>query len=1483
MTQSNSSPLAAWAVRMAGATAALIGAFWLMAWLGGWAAQWSAAGALTGTITPKTNMALCQLLCGVALLLEQLATTRPRRIAVAALALFVLLAGLLTFSEHLFRRDLGIDQLLASEAPGAAGTASPNRMGPPGSVSLILLGAGVLALAFKRRALAPFLGLTVSLINLSPAVGFLYRIEGFYSLPHLTDIALPTVVALFSLGTGLMLAHTKSGPMASLLLADPGGALLRRMLPAVILIPLALGYLHMQGQLRGLYDTATGTGLLVIALLLLSSLVLWLSAAHLSRRAASEAEAQRAVRVSEERLRLAQSSAQVGIWEWQPRNGRLSWTAELENLYGYAEGTFPGTYKGFSDRVHPDDLAEVERLRDKAVNAHKTFDFDFRVCLPSGDTKWVNCKGSAVYDETGNPERLFGVNMDITERKRAQEALRESGERFRAVLENMSEGVMLFDPEGNLILQNAASLRIHGFDAPEEGRIEHQDLPATWEAWDENGRHIGFDEWPASRVFRGERFQNQVLHVLRVETGQRFYGSYNGSPILDAQGRLTLGFITIRDITEQVRATEALKESEAELLEAQRVAHIGSWTWDAQTDKGTASDEMLRIYGFDPATQTIPNFADQRGLWYPPEEWDRLNAAVQESFRTGVGYSLEVQALRKDERIWVHTRSEVTRNAEGRIVGLRGTVQDITERKQAEEAVRESRAKLQAAFASMTEAIFVADDEGRLTDFNDEFIRFHRFKDRAECSKSIADCPKYLEAYFADGTPAPPEMWALPRALRGESSTNTEYRLRRKDSGETWWGSYSFAPIVETDGRIAGAIVAAREITELKAAQAKLSETTRRFQTIVDQAPIAIYVKNREGRFVFGNRKLEQYTGQPLERLLGMTDYDFAPKEDADRWREHDRKVLEGQRAEFEETGTDRDGRPYINISVKFPLSDESGTPVEVCGISTDITERKRAGEALRAGEEKYRNLFENIEEMVAVYKVERDDGGRIVERRLREANRAFLRAVGVSSVEEIRGKTSSQIFGKAWSELHLPAVQKAMDTGQVQVQEVCRPESGRHYITSVVPLVTDTYLGTAWDITPIKMAEAAQQALIEERTRLLESERSARSEAERANRLKDEFLANLSHELRTPLNAILGWTQILRRGHSDAVSIAKGLEVIERNTRAQTQLISDLLDVSRIISGKMRLETKNCDAVDALDAAIDSIVPAAEAKRIRIERLVEPLSGPILGDPSRLQQAFWNLLSNAIKFTPSGGRVQIVMRQTNSRVEVVVRDTGIGIDADLLPHIFERFRQADSSASKEHAGLGLGLAIARHLVEMHGGTVHAESPGKGQGATFTVTLPIISLKLHEEAGTETSIYEELRQREVSFTGLKVLYVDDEPDTREMVKRLLEGHGVIVTLADCAAQAIAILRELRPDALVGDVGMPGMDGYEMIRRIRELPPEAGGLTPAIALTAYSHLEDRTRAMLAGYQYHLAKPVEAVELITALRAITQRFRELRAGA
>lgn len=554
------------------------------------------------------------------------------------------------------------------------------------------------------------------------------------------------------------------------------------------------------------------------------------------------------------------------------------------------------------------------------------------------------------------------------------------------------------------------------------------------------------------------------------------------------------------------------------------------------------------------------------------------------------------------------------------------------------------------------------------------------------------------------------------------------------------------------------------------------------------------------------------------------------------------------------------------------PIRSKEGEVVGSVLVFRDVTERHRVEEALResqADSERQRRVYEAILTNTPDFAYVFDLDHRFV-----YANENLLKMWGRTWDDAI-GRTCLELDYEPWhAAMHDREIEQVIVTRKPIRGEV--PFAGtfgrRTYDYIFVPVLgangeVEAVAGTTRDVTERKQAEA-------EREELLASERIARAEAERASRLKEEFLATLSHELRTPLNAILGWIHILRKKPPTQETLDQGLIVIDRNARMQAQLIADLLDMSRIISGKMRIDVQRVELPVVIEAALDSVRPAADAKNVRIQSMLDPIADPVRGDPARLQQVVWNLLSNAVKFTPRGGRVQVVLARVDSHVEISVSDTGKGIKAEFLPHVFERFRQADSSTEREHVGLGLGLAIVKQLVEIHGGSVEVESEGEGKGSTFKVHLPLAIVhaskdvpSVHPKAGQLTSVQGD----SPNLSGVRVLVVDDEPDAREVIKRVLEECNAEVVLAGSAHEALVAVEQERPDVILSDIGMPERDGYAFMNAVRR----RGIKIPAAALTAFARSEDRTRALRAGYQTHMAKPVDPAELLATVAALVHK--------
>ncbi|MBC7933101.1 MAG: PAS domain S-box protein [Rubrivivax sp.] len=635
------------------------------------------------------------------------------------------------------------------------------------------------------------------------------------------------------------------------------------------------------------------------------------------------------------------------------------------------------------------------------------------------------------------------------------------------------------------------------------------------------------------------------------------------------------------------------------------------------------------------------------------------------------------------------------------------------------------------------------------------------------------------------------------------------------------------------------------------------AERRRDFTRLVlEDAPIAIGVmEGPDHRFLLVNRQTCELTGFSEEQFVGRTHAEVVPEADKVVGPILDRVYTTGL-SETQEIDVDLPkGRRQLLVTwTALPGTD--GRLGSVLYLSLDITDRKLAEEAVRESERQLRTLADAVPQLVWMA----DADGYIF-----WYNERWY---------DYTGTTPEQMEGWGWQSVHdpelLPRVVKrwkaSLETGEPFEMEF--PLKGvdgvfRWFLTRVNPLRDSQGHIVRWFGTNTDVDEQRRTA----------------EELREANRLKDEFLATVSHELRTPLTAILGWAHLLRAGQVDEKNVVGALETIERNARAQSQLIDDLLDVSRIITGKLRLDVRQIDPGSFIESAIEALRPAAEAKDVRIQKVMDTGVVSVAGDPARLQQVVWNLLSNAIKFTPKGGRVQVRLERINSHIEIAVSDTGAGIKPEFLPHVFERFRQADQKTTREHGGLGLGLAIVRHLVELHGGTVQADSPGEGQGATFVVNLPIVPV--YQKDNLAERVHPAARDILTSYDcperldGLKVLVVDDEVDTREVFRVSIAHCGAEVVTAGSAQEALEAIEKEQPNLLISDIGMPGEDGYELIRKVRALPSGRGGKIPAIALTAYARTEDRLRALRAGYQMHISKPVELAELVAVMASLIQR--------
>jgi PAS domain S-box-containing protein len=738
----------------------------------------------------------------------------------------------------------------------------------------------------------------------------------------------------------------------------------------------------------------------------------------------------------------------------------------------------------------------------------------------------------------------------------------------------------------------------------------------------------------------------------------------------------------------------------------------------------------------------------------------------------------------------------------------------------------------------------------------------------------------------------------------GTAITNYETIRRRKDGSEIQI-SLTVSPIYDEAGVIIGASKIARDISGRREAE----RAVRRLAAVVTSSDDAIVTKTLDGIITSWNPAAERLFGYTEAEALGQSIRMLIP---ADRQAEEDlviSRIRMGLALSHYETVRQRKDGSTLHISLTVsPLIDDRGRIVGASKIARDITERVRLTHAAEEYARDTQRLADFGATLAAtldrdtIVETVTDTGTRLTRAEFGafffnvrdvETGNAYM----LYSVSGAPKEAFARFPHPRATELFAPTFR---GDGPVRLDDVTADERfGRNAPFNGLPpghLPVRSYLavpvrGLQGDVLGgLFFGHSRPGMFTAQHERLAAGIATWASislqnsglydEAHEANRMKDEFLAVLSHELRTPLNAIVGYSRLLRGGILSGDKATRGLETLERNATSLTQIVEDVLDVSRIVTGKIRLDVQPVALPLLIDNAVATVQPGADAKGVRVQAIVDPNVGPVSGDPDRLQQVIWNLLANAVKFTPKGGRVQVRLECVNSHVEIVVSDTGIGIDPDFLPYVFERFRQGDAGTTRKTGGLGLGLAIVRHIVEMHGGTVHAASAGEGAGATFRVQLPLMIVQPERmpmpREHPRTERLQPLTQLG-DLAGIRVMAVDDEADALALLRVVLEAAGAEVTTVSSPEALLADLPSVKPHALVVDLGMPGMDGFEVIARIRESADPAVRDTPAAALTAFARSEDRTKALRSGFEMHLSKPIDPGELVASVATLVRRVR------
>lgn len=773
----------------------------------------------------------------------------------------------------------------------------------------------------------------------------------------------------------------------------------------------------------------------------------------------------------------------------------------------------------------------------------------------------------------------------------------------------------------------------------------------------------------------------------------------------------------------------------------------------------------------------------------------------------------------------------------------------------AEAALRESEARLQAIIDNATTLIYMKDREGRYLLVNRQFEEAFQVNPQAFLGHTDDD---FFPPAIANALKANDQQVFAGKAIEVEEV------VTHADGPHTYL-SIKF-PLYDASGQIYASCGISTDIHARKRTEEALRRSEQLYRAIGETIDYGIWVCEPDGR--------NTYVSESFLRLVGMTQEECANfgwekvlhPDDAEQtiaaWKEC---AQSGELWDKEHRFRGVDGQWHPILARGVPVRDQDGKIICWAGINLDISRQKRVEAELRQSEERFRLATRAVAGIVYDWNLQTNQV-------YRSEGLYSLLGVRPDQISTDQSWWSDRIHPEDLAEIE-PIYQELLSGSRDRYDFEYRV---RHEDGHWVNLWDQGYLirdeqgqvlrvvGSSTDITDRKRAEA-------EREKLLASERAAREEAEAANRIKDEFLAVLSHELRSPLNPILGWIQLLRTRTLDEQTTNRALETIERNAKLQTQLIEDLLDVSRILRGKLSLNIRPVNLANIVDAAIETVRLSAEAKGIQLQTYVDANLETIFGDPNRLQQIVWNLLSNAIKFTPNGGQVDVRLQQMGLDAQIRVKDTGRGIHSDFLPYVFEYFRQADSSTTRSSGGLGLGLAIVRHLVELHGGTVQADSPGEDQGATFVVRLPRMVT-----GSTPQDIHQPATVR-VDFSGLRILMVDDEADMRDLGIVILREYGASVETVTSAAEALLALEQFKPDILISDIGMPEVDGYAFMRQVRARPPEQYGQIPAIALTAYAGEFNQQQAFAAGFQIHIAKPVSPEELVQAIARLTNRIQ------
>jgi PAS domain S-box-containing protein len=1112
--------------------------------------------------------------------------------------------------------------------------------------------------------------------------------------------------------------------------------------------------------------------------------------------------------------------------------------------------------------------------------------------------------------QDGKVVGYFGLILDISEQHRAEKALRDSDERYRAFIEQSSEGIWRFELEVPIPIHLPTDEKIrlayeHGYLAECNDAMARQ--YGLTSASEIHGARLGdllVESDPRNYEFlkafmeSGYRIIDAESHEHDIEGRDRYFLNNFVGYIED--GKLVRAWGSQRDVThrkEIERATARLasivESSDDAIISKDLGGIITSWNKSAGKVFGYSAEEMIGR----PVSILIPPHMVNEGQ------------GILE--RIGRGESIQnyetVRRKKDGTEIFISLTVSPIRDAAGTIIGASKIARDITASKRAEETLLENQLMLSMAMQSSRMGAWEQEFATDIVHWSEELEEIFGLEPGASPGTRSA----FYELIHEEDRQ---EMWAgVETAIEERSSYNIEFRFHHADGSVRWMEGRGQA-VYSDKGEPVRLYGIGIDITDRKRAEAALYESEERFSKAFNASPLVLTISSLDdGRLIEVNETFVKTTGYSREEVIGRTTVELGLWADTgDRTEEMNTVRRTGQVRNAEYRFRTRDDGEIIGLLSAERI--EIGGEAFALTVIQDITARKRAEDALLAAErraaDEYQALLSRIVPLAQTLGKTRDLIS--VYRALREfiATSMPCSAFFVSFYDS---QTSLRSAAYAWGEQgevdisELPPITLTPEGGpnsqavfqkrSVVVSRYMDVMKGRPHIiiqedgvdpnsSLVVPMrVMDRVVGTLEvqayadeafthdHVVALEMA-ANLAAVAIENVKLIASEIDLRNQAETANRTKDEFLSVLSHELRTPLNSMLGWTRMLRSGVLDEERIRKAIEVIERNTRLQIHLIEDLLDVSRIISGKMRIEKEPLDLITVVREAVETTRPSVSAKNVACEFEAQADSSLLInGDAVRLQQVIINLVDNAVKFTPEGGRVTVTLKRSGGAAELTISDTGIGIEPEFLPFIFDRFRQADASTRRSYTGLGLGLAIVRKIVELHGGSITADSSGVEKGAVFTISLPL-AYEFYAEDDRSPTVSAE-SPGEASLNGARILLVDDDTESLVPLQLFLEHENAEVFQAASAEEALRRLAEQEFHVLISDIGMPVMDGYEFISAVRRLPHEQNSVVPAIALTAYASADDKRRVLSSGFQQHFPKPLDFDELLEAVRELYKR--------